>query len=107
MGAMDAPSWEPALSFPLPKNPSAELLDRARQEVLTPLDWVSHDVASAGDPEKIRQEITRGAARLIELSLLWRPACDAALQDRLAKERREHERERREQARALGLLDDA
>jgi hypothetical protein len=40
---MDAPSWEPALSFPLPENPSVELLDRARQEVLIYLDWVAHD----------------------------------------------------------------
>jgi hypothetical protein len=51
-----------------PNNPSAELLDRMRQEVLTYLDWVSYEVASTNDPEKIRQEITRAAARLIEIS---------------------------------------
>ena len=79
MKAMDAPSWEPALSFPLPENPSVELLDRARSEVLTYLDWVAHDVASAGHADEIRKEITRAAARLIEISIHWRPACDAEL----------------------------
>jgi hypothetical protein len=77
MKGMDAPSWEPALSFHLPKNPGVELLDRASEEVLTYLDWVSHDVASAGDAAEIRKEITRAAVRLIEISLYWRAACDA------------------------------
>jgi len=107
MKAMDAPSWEPALSFPLPENPTAQLLDRARHEVLTYLDWVSHDVASAGDADAIRTEITRAAVRLIEISLHWRPACDAELEEQLAKERREHDRDRREQTRTPGFPDDA
>ena len=73
MKGMDAPSWEPALSFHLPKNPGVELLDRASEEVLIYLDWVSHDVASAGDADQIRKEITRAAARLIEIPLHWSP----------------------------------
>jgi hypothetical protein len=40
---------------------------------LTYLDWVSHDVASAGDADQIRKEITRAAARLIEIPLHWSP----------------------------------
>lgn len=98
--AMDAPSCEPALSFPLPQNPSTELLDRARQEVLTYLDWV------AGDADHIRKEITRAAARLIEISLHWKPACDAAIDAQFAAERAEYHRQCREQARELGLPDD-
>jgi hypothetical protein len=96
-----------ALSFPLPENPDTELLDRARQEVLTYLDWVAHDVAFAGDVDEIRREITRAAARLIEISIHWRAACDAELEQHLAQERVEHDRQRREQNRALGFPDDA
>ena len=105
--AMEASSWEPALSFPLPESPSTELLDRARQEVVTYLDWVAHDIASAGDPDEIRKEINRAAARLIEISLRWRGACDAELEEQLEKDRAEADRERREQNRELGLPDDA
>lgn len=76
-----------------PENPSVELLDRARQEVLTYLDWVAHDVASSGDADFIRSEINRGAARLIEISLHWRPAVDAEFEEQLAKDRIERERE--------------
>jgi len=87
MKAMDGPSSESALSFPLPENPSTELLNRARQGVLIDLDFVLHDIASAGDADEIRTEITRAAARLIEISIHWRPACDAEREERLAEER--------------------
>jgi hypothetical protein len=93
MKAVDAPSWEPALSFPLPENPSVELLDRARQEVLTYLDWVVHDVASTGDADLISTEIKRAAERLFEISLHWRPEVGAEFEEQLAKERIERERE--------------
>jgi hypothetical protein len=66
---------------------------------------VSNDVASAGDPDEIRKEINRAAARLIEISLHWRPACDADIAAHLAAERAEYNRQWREQARELGLPD--
>jgi hypothetical protein len=60
----------------LPGKPSAELLDRARREVPIYRDWMSHDGPSGGDPET-RNEISRASARLIEISLHWRPAARA------------------------------
>jgi hypothetical protein len=59
MQAMDTSSWEPALSYLLPENPPLELLERARDHVLTYLDWVASDLASSGDADAIRKEINR------------------------------------------------
>jgi hypothetical protein len=69
MEAMETPSWEPALSYLLPKNPPLELLERARDHVLTYLDWVASDLASS-DADVIRKEINCAATRLIQISLL-------------------------------------
>lgn len=101
--AMEASSWEPALTYPLPENPSTELLAEARSQVVIYLDYAAHDIATAGDPDEIRKEINRAAARLIEISLHWRGACDAELEQRLDEERAEADRERREDNRARGL----
>ena len=79
--------------------------DRARQEVLTYLDWVVHDVASTGDPDSIRCEINRAAARLIEIALHWRPAIDAEFEHQRARERLEREREWFQQQRQLSSPD--
>jgi hypothetical protein len=69
MQAMDTSSWKPALSYLLPENPPLELLERARDQVLSSLDWVASDLASSGDVDAIRKEINRAATRLIQLSL--------------------------------------
>jgi hypothetical protein len=58
-------------------------------------------------PDEIRREITRAAARPIEISLSRRPVCDAEFRDRLVKECRERDCEQREQAYASGLPDEA
>jgi hypothetical protein len=97
MQAMDTSSWEPALSYLLPGNPPLELLERARDHVLTYLDWVATDLASRGDADAIRKEINRAATRLIQISLLLPFALTATIDERSAKERVERDQQRREQ----------
>lgn len=82
MQAMDTSSWEPALSYLLPENPPLELLERARDHVLTYLDWVASDLALSGDADAIRKEINRAATRLIQISLLLPFALTATIDDK-------------------------
>jgi len=97
MQAMDTSSWEPALSYLLPENPPLESLERARDQVLTYLDWVASDLASSGDADAIRKEINRAATRLIQILLLLPFALTATTDERSAKERVERDQQRREQ----------
>jgi hypothetical protein len=97
MQAMDTSSWEPALSYLLPENPPLKLLERARDHVLTYLDWVATNLASRGDADAIRKEINRAATRLIQISLLLSFALTATIDERSAKERVERDQQRREQ----------
>jgi hypothetical protein len=90
----------------LPGKPSAELLDRARREVPIYRDWMSHDGPSGGDPET-RNEINRASARLIEISLHWRPACEGETKTPLAADRVEYDRQRRDRACEMDLPHDA
>jgi len=64
LAALDGADWEFALTAPLPARPSLELLEARRQDVLTSLDWASHDLAEAASSPRIQ----RAASRLIELS---------------------------------------
>lgn len=73
--AMDVPSWEPALTLPLPENPTSALLIEAREQVLTYLSYVANDYAAGRvEDSLIETEIQRGAARLIELTVALREA---------------------------------
>ena len=64
MEAMDAePYWEAALTLPWPQNPSLELLDEAREQVIEFLNWASDELAALAAPDDIRAEITRAADR--------------------------------------------
>jgi len=65
--AMSVHDWEPALTLRLPAEPSAELLDEARYQVMAYLHWLSVDAAPHTAPEELRREINRAAARLIEI----------------------------------------
>jgi hypothetical protein len=66
------PWWEAALTLPLPENPSLQLLDDAREQVIEFLNWASEELAPIAMPEHISAEITRASERLIELSLARR-----------------------------------
>ena len=55
--------------------PGFYLLDEARQNVITHLDWVTHDLAGP-PPAELRREIYRAAARLLEISLVLRVVLD-------------------------------
>ena len=77
---MSEPGWEAAVNWPLPAEPSIELLQEARQRVATYIDWYSNDAAPVTAPVEVRHEINRAAARLIEI-------CLAIQQQQLASER--------------------
>jgi hypothetical protein len=70
------PGWQAALNWPLPPHPGFYLLDEARQQVITYLDWVTHDLAQGPPPEELRCEIDRAAKRLLEISLAVRALFD-------------------------------
>ena len=97
MQAMEGDTWEPALSYPLPENPSLELLEEARAQVLTYLYFASSDIASGGDDAETRKEINRAAVRLTEIALLLPFAVTSTVDEQLAKERDERLREWAEQ----------
>ncbi len=61
--------WEAALNMPLPPKPGFYLLDEARTQIITYLDWVTHDLARGPSPKELRGEIERAAERLLEISL--------------------------------------
>src|SRR6516165_11078636 len=93
MKAMEAASWEPALSYILPENPDIELLDRARADVLIYLDFVTHDAAQFED---VRAQIMRAASRLIEIAEHWPTAMDDHVKAGLAADYAKRESEWRE-----------
>jgi hypothetical protein len=96
MAALEVNDWEPALTLPLSQKPSFELLEAARQDILTFLDWVTHDVAQV-DPNKTKHEIQRAAARLIEIAAATPAALSAAIEADLKRFRAEAYAERRRQ----------
>ena len=65
--ANDSNNWEPALTYPLPPEPSIELIDDAIDQVLNFLSWITEQVAQK-DAVTAKREIERAAARLIELA---------------------------------------
>ena len=60
-------NWEPALTYPLPRDPSVDLIDTATDEILNYLSFVTSEVPQK-DAAQARREIERAAARLIELA---------------------------------------
>jgi hypothetical protein len=80
--------WEPALTYPLPAEPTIELIDDAIDEVLNGISFVTSQVAQK-NAEQAKREIERAAARLIDLTqakpkafAAWLQECD---QKRLLK----------------------
>jgi len=65
--ANDSNNWEPALTYPLPPDPTIELIDDAIDQVLNFLSWVTSQVAQKDGP-LAKGEIERAAVRLIELA---------------------------------------
>ena len=93
MAALEVNDWEPALTLPLPPQPSLELLEVARQDILTFLDWVSHDVAQV-DPDGAKHQIQRAAARLIEIAAATPAALSDAIEADVNRPRAEANAER-------------
>ena len=60
--------WERILTLRLPKNPSLQLLDAARGQVLLYLDWIMNDMIRVDDPWTVRREIERATDRLLEIA---------------------------------------
>ena len=95
---VDELSWEPALSYKLPQNPSSDLIERARQAVIYLLDYLSHEIplgyAIPFDCEpdmgaleqKLEQEIGRAAKRLKELALASVPAMQREALENIERE---------------------
>jgi hypothetical protein len=89
-----AEPWEASLSLPLPKNPTLELLDAARNDILDYLDYASGVLPELTGPDRVCLEITRAAERLAEIAIeraaailaerLQRGFSDAALDHHLA-----------------------
>jgi hypothetical protein len=73
-------NWEPALTYPLPGDPSLDLIDNAIDEVLNFLSFITSEVAQKDAPQA-RREIERAAARLIELAEAKPKAFSAWLQE--------------------------
>jgi hypothetical protein len=86
-----AQDWEPALSLPFPQNPTSELLDRTREQVLQYLDFYLNDWAPT---DELRREIIRAAERLIEIGIQAGPAQPRDTREGLAQERAEREHQR-------------
>jgi uncharacterized protein (DUF433 family) len=61
--------WTAVVSLPLPENPTLELLDEAREQVIDYLDWASDVLPELTGPDRLCMEINRAADRLIEISL--------------------------------------
>jgi hypothetical protein len=78
--ANDSNNWEPALAYPLPPDPTIELIDDAIDQVLNFLSWVTSEVAQKDAP-LAKREIERAAARLIELAEVKPKAFSAWLLD--------------------------
>jgi hypothetical protein len=74
MESMQQHSWEPALTFKIPKNATFDVLAEARQQVLTFLDFTTHHAID--NHEDTVRDIHRAANRLIEIAELWPAACD-------------------------------
>jgi hypothetical protein len=89
-----AQDWEPALSLPLPENPTSELLDRAREQVLQYLDFYLNDCAPNAPDDELRREIMRAAERLIEIGMAAGPAHQRDIDEGLAHDRAERECQR-------------
>ena len=60
--------WEPILTLPLPGNPSLQLLDAARGQVLLYLDWIMHEMIQTDSAWAVRREIERATDRLQEIA---------------------------------------
>jgi hypothetical protein len=73
-------NWEPALTYPLPHDPSIDLIDTAIDEILNFLSFVTSDVAQK-DAAQARREIERAATRLIELAEAKPKALSAWLEE--------------------------
>lgn len=61
-------NWEPILTLPLPKNPSLQLLEAARGQVLLYLDWIMHEMIQVDDVRTVHGEIERATYRLREIA---------------------------------------
>lgn len=75
----EAEGFEAALSGVMPKQPSYELLEAVRTEVLTFLDWATQDLA-ANDPQGAQNAIRRACLRLSEVAALYPGAIKTARQ---------------------------
>jgi len=73
-------NWEPALTYPLPRDPSIDLIDTAIDEILNYLSFVTSEVAQK-NATQARREIEHAAARLIELAEAKPKAFSAWLQE--------------------------
>jgi hypothetical protein len=76
----DSNNWEPALTYPLPPEPSIELIDETIDQVLNYLSWITEQVAQK-DAVAATREIERAAARLTELAQAKPKAFSAWLLD--------------------------
>ena len=70
--------WEHALTCPLPPSISYELLNDLREDVITYLQFVTHDLVQGGPPAALR-EIQRVADRLTRITAMTPRALDDAL----------------------------
>jgi hypothetical protein len=68
--------WEPMLTLPLPRNPSLDLLERTRGQVLLYLDWIMAEMVLIDDPWVVRREIGRATDRLLEIATVLPDAMD-------------------------------
>jgi hypothetical protein len=69
--------WDPILTLPLPKNPSLELLDVTRRQVLLYLDWIMHEMVQIDDSWTVRRELERATDRLLEIAAALPAALEA------------------------------
>ena len=65
--AMAEGGWETAVDLPLPPSPDLELLYLARGQVIAYLQCYLNDAALVAPLDEVRRDITRAAARLIEI----------------------------------------
>jgi len=82
--------WEPILTLPLPKNPTVQLLDAARGQVLLYLDWIMNEMIQVDNPWKVRREIERATDRLIEIAEALPSAMEAHAERCLTSNRPEN-----------------
>lgn len=86
--------WEYSLTCPLPLKSSYQFLDSLREDVLTYLAWVTHDLV-LGDLEPALHEIQRSADRLTRITAMIPRAFAAAVDDDLANFRANADTERK------------